>query len=162
MKTPTRRVVAAMAATAAAMTGLAVAGAQQADATTVTRVIYADTYGNTVDTMNIYYNSNEAGAGARLKGNIPSYTGGISYHCDDNTVCAYTFIFTGGSGNNYPVKNNAASAYNDSGNCYYKVYYNSNYLGRSEQVDHEYTTNDPHNFSTSGVKNNNAGQKLFC
>lgn len=132
-----------------------------ANTDTVTRYVYDN--GNTnnyIDALQLFYNSDTGGATAMFTGDVNDYAG-YDDHCDDNTVCEHIYVFSSsGSGAGQRVKNNAASAYNNSIYHDFTVYYYSGWTGPSQTIPGPYHVGNPLNFNST-LKNENASQKAF-
>jgi len=68
------------------------------------------------------------------------------------------WVFGAGNGAGQAVKNNAASAENNSSTYDYTIYYNSNYQGASQTIGDLAWENDIVNLDST-LKNNNASQQ---
>ncbi|MFF3461334.1 peptidase inhibitor family I36 protein [Streptomyces sp. NPDC001984] len=91
--------------------------------------------------IRLFYNSNRSGSSTYFNTNVSDLAG-------------YTFL-TSGSGQGQPVKNNAASALNDSPNIV-TIYYNSGYVGACDTLSNyaiadqlHYTYNEDASFRWS-------------
>jgi hypothetical protein len=137
-------------------------GATQASAATTNHYYVVGNTSNYIDTLELDYNSNEGGAGALFHGNVNNYAGYSTY--EDGIVNEYTYIFDTNSklaGHGQAVKNNAASAYNDSNQHDFRVYYYSGYTGPSQLIPEVGSTGNPANLNAT-LKNNNASQKAIA
>ncbi|MFE9453050.1 peptidase inhibitor family I36 protein [Streptomyces sp. NPDC006739] len=88
-----------------------------------------------------FYNSNRGGAVHAYSASTPNFDGDV--------------FADGGAGDGVPVKNNAASAANDTYSFTMRVYYNSNYAGVYDDVAPSSWRN------LVKTKNNNASLRLF-
>ncbi|MEU9442980.1 peptidase inhibitor family I36 protein [Streptomyces sp. NPDC048304] len=85
-------------------------------------------------TLCLFYNSNLGGSRVGIYGQVPNYAVDAP-GCSSQGCPAYEFL-TSGSGEYKPVKNDAASVYNEASWVYW-VYYNSSYSGPRDQWDPE-------------------------
>ncbi|MFC1415367.1 hypothetical protein [Streptacidiphilus cavernicola] len=161
MTTPRRRNKRAAATAVALMVcGLSVLGttSASADISKTVKMVGGDGI-NTARMLQLYYNSNCAGAEADFTDDVPDYAGWVTLTGSgtQQTETNYVYVFGGLKGANgygVAVKNNAASMRTDTG--YYHVYYNSGYSGHSQII-----MGDLHDACVnldSTLKNNNASQ----
>ncbi|WP_433893569.1 hypothetical protein [Streptomyces sp. CA-111067] len=155
-----RRAALSMTSVGALVAGLALfSGAAQAGAAEPVTIYYK--VGNTnnyTDALEVYYNSNNAGAVALFTGNVPNYAG---YTSGSNY---YTYIFdtdTAYSGHGQAVKNNVASVSNESSTHDFRVYYNSGYAGPSQLIPETGSSGSATNLNST-LKNENASQKAIA
>ncbi|MBY8888469.1 hypothetical protein K7472_27035 [Streptomyces sp. PTM05] len=106
---------------------------------------------NCLQALRLFYNSNLQGSQADFEADVSSYAG-------------YEFRPGAGAGSGQSVKNNAASAQDESGGWAYQIFYDSDYKGPSQTVN-PYIDNgsDGNGYGwanlDSTLKNNNASQK---
>ncbi|WP_159045539.1 peptidase inhibitor family I36 protein [Streptomyces puniciscabiei] len=85
-------------------------------------------------TLCLFYNSNLGGSRIGIYGQVPNYA--VWEPACSSQGCPQYYFLTSGNGESKPMKNDAASVYNEASWVYW-VYYNSGYSGPRDQWDPE-------------------------